>query len=125
MELDKISIRRSMIDALMGPLCAELIKLFLSLNDWDKVRDEALHLNLPQKDTKSSRQRYIREAVWRLKTLSLPEIRAFSGFTPEERKMLLWIALCRSNRLAAACGMKLFNEYLNYGKNVVSVIDYN
>ncbi len=52
MELEKITIRRSMIDALMRPLCAELIELFLRLNDLDKVRDEALRLNLPQKDTK-------------------------------------------------------------------------
>ena len=115
----------SMIDNLMFSLSSSMILLYIEEPNWANVRKKAVELNLAQKATLSSNDRYVSEALSRLRYLTDGEISYFKGANDQEQRYLLWIALCRSNRLAREFAIKLLREnFLNY-KNKVSLEDYD
>ncbi len=115
----------SMIDNLMFSLSSSMILLYIEEQNWANVRKKAVELNLAQKTTLSSNDRYVFEALSRLRYLTDSEISYFKVANDQEQRYLLWIALCRSNRLAREFSIKLLREnFLNY-KNKVSLDDYD
>ncbi len=115
----------SMIDNLMFSLSSSMILLYIEEPNWANVRKKSVELNLAQKATLSSNDRYVSEALSRLRYLTDGEISYFKGANDQEQRYLLWIALCRSNRLAREFAIKLLREnFLNY-KNKVSLEDYD
>lgn len=124
MDFAKIPLKRSLLDALMSPLCIDLIALYLELSDWEMVRKIAIENNLAQKNVLSSRKRFITEALARVRTLSGNELHEFHTLNTDEKKLLLWIALCRSNLIVATFGFYLLHEGARLGKTSVSKSDY-
>lgn len=110
----------SMIDNLMFSLTSEIISLYEEENNWLSVRKIAIEKNFAQKNAVSSRERYVVEVLGRVKYLTETEISYFSNQANDtEQHLLLWIALCRSNRLAREFAIKLLREnYLNFKKEV-------
>lgn len=116
----------SMIDNLMFPLSSEMISLYQEENDWLAVRKIAIEKNLAQKNAVSSRERYVNEVLSRVRYLSEAEIVYFlNQANDNEQHLLLWIALCRSNRLVREFAIKLLREnFLNF-KTEVSFEDFD
>lgn len=116
----------SMIASLMFPLSSEMISLYHEEKDWIAVRKIAIENNLAQKNAVSSRERYVNEVLSRVRYLSKEEIVFFSNQANDnEQHLLLWIALCRSNRLAREFAVKLLREsFLNF-KTEVSFDDFD
>lgn len=116
----------SMIDNLMFPLSSEMISLYDEEKDWLSVRRIAIEENLAQKNAISSRERYVDEVLSRVRYLSESEISYFlNQANDNEQHLLLWIALCRSNRLVREFAVKLLREsFLNF-KTEVSFDDFD
>lgn len=116
----------SMIDNLMFPLSSEMISLYGEEKDWLSVRKIAIEKNLAQKNAVSSRERYVNEVLSRVRYLSEAEIYYFlNQANDNEQHLLLWIALCRSNRLVREFAVKLLREnFLNF-KTEVSFDDFD
>ena len=116
----------SMIDNLMFSLTSEIISLYEEENNWLSVRKIAIEKNFAQKNAVSSRERYVVEVLGRVKYLTETEISYFSNQANDsEQHLLLWVALCRSNRLAREFAIKLLREnYLNF-KTEVSFDDFD
>lgn len=115
----------SMIDGLMFDLTSGMIALYNENRDWLAVRKIAIFNNLPQKNALSSRDRYVSEVLSRVRFLTAEEIKYFAVASDQEQKYILWIALCRSNRLVREFALKLLREnFLNY-KASVSLDDYD
>lgn len=115
-----------MIDNLMFPLSSEMISLYDEEKDWLSVRKIAIEKNLAQKNAVSSRERYVDEVLSRVRYLSEAEIHYFlNQANDNEQHLLLWIALCRANRLAREFAVKLLREsFLNF-KSEVSFDDFD
>lgn len=124
MNFAKIPLKRSLLDTLMLPLCSGLIDLYQEFLDWEKVRKAALEKNLAQKNVLSSRKRFTTEALARVRTLTENELQEFHLLNSDEKKILLWIAMCRSNLIVAAFGFHLLHEGARLGKTSVSIGDY-
>lgn len=116
----------SMIDNLMFHLSSEMISLYDEEKDWLSVRKIAIEKNLAQKNAVSSRERYVAEVLSRVRYLSEAEIYYFlNQANDNEQHLLLWIALCRANRLAREFAVKLLREsFLNF-KTEVSFDDFD
>jgi len=69
--------------------------VFLSLMDWEKVRERMLSDNLLQTRTKSSAIRISREICLRLETLTGRQLRLLESGSAQEQRYLLWIAVCK------------------------------
>lgn len=116
----------SMIDNLMFALSTEMLSLYDEEKDWLSVRKIAIEENLAQKNAISSRTRYVNEVLSRVRYLSESEISYFlNQANDNEQHLLLWIALCRSNRLVREFAVKLLREsFLNF-KTEVSFDDFD
>ena len=116
----------SMIDNLMFSLSSEIIALYHDEQDWLSVRKIAIENNLAQKNAVSSRERYVNEVLSRVRYLSETEISYFlNQANDNEQHLLLWIALCRSNRLVREFAVKLLREsFLNF-KTAVNFDDFD
>ena len=112
--------RFSMIENLMFPLTSAILALYEEEKDWLAVRKIAIEKNLAQKNAASSRERYVTEVLGRVKYLSEAEISYFLNQACDiEQHLLLWVALCRSNRLAREFAIKLLREnFLNFTTEV-------
>lgn len=110
----------------MFPLSSEMISLYDEEKDWLSVRKIAIEENLAQKNAISSRERYVDEVLSRVRYLSESEISYFlNQANDNEQHLLLWIALCRSNRLVREFAVKLLREsFLNF-KTEVSFDDFD
>lgn len=110
----------SMIDNLMFPLTSEMISLYDEEKDWVSVRKTAIEKNFAQKNAVSSRERYVNEVLSRVRYLSEEEITYFlHQANDNEQHLLLWVALCRSNRLVREFAIKLLREsFLNFKTEV-------
>ena len=116
----------SMIDNLMFALSTEMLSLYDEEKDWLSVRKIAIEKNLAQKNAISSRTRYVNEVLSRVRYLYESEISYFlNQANDNEQHLLLWIALCRSNRLVREFAVKLLREsFLNF-KTEVSFDDFD
>ncbi|MAT50828.1 MAG: hypothetical protein CMK32_06570 [Porticoccaceae bacterium] len=88
----------------------KLVELYLSVKDWEKVRDQALSSNLLQSRTESTAKRTCREAIARLKTLSGEELIFLSEANHQDQAYLLWIAVCRLYRFIADFAVEVIRE---------------
>ncbi len=124
MNVDSVPIRNCHVATQAFYLCDKCLDLYKEYKDWNAVKDHAMKINLPQVTALSSRSRYITEAIYRLKSLTAEEILSYSSLNSDEKLMLLWIALCRCDRLACSFGLFLLNDFINKGKLSISKDDY-
>lgn len=87
-----------------------LVELYLSVQDWGGVRDQALSSNLLQARTESTAKRICREAIARLKTLRDAEITFLSDANHQDQAHLLWVAVCRLYRFMADFAVEVVRE---------------
>jgi hypothetical protein len=73
----------------------ELASRYLDLEDWGRVREQAVSENLLQTRTQSSAKRAIQEILHRLKVLSHDELCLLVSGSSQDQAQLLWLAVCR------------------------------
>ncbi len=73
----------------------KLAELYLALRDWSEVRQKVLAENLLQLNTHSSQVRTYREVSSRLQQLSDIELELFMDCSEQDKRYLLWLAICR------------------------------
>lgn len=88
----------------------KLAELYLSLGDWEEVRDHALHSNVLQARTESTAKRTCREAIARLKTLNAEELAFLAEASQQDQAHLLWVAVCRLYRFIADFAVEVLRE---------------
>lgn len=88
----------------------KLAELFITLNDWNAVRNKVLSENLLQARTQNTSKRVCREIISRLKTLAPLEIDLLINGSPQEQTYLLWIAVCRRYKFIADFAVEIIRE---------------
>lgn len=83
---------------------------FLACGDWDRVRRIVLERNLLQCRTQSSLERTGREVINRMKTLDPEELDMLKNGSPETRRLLLWVAVCRQYRFVREFSVEVLRE---------------
>jgi len=81
--------------ALLHHESLKLSALYMSLRQWDKVRNAVIADNAVQARTTNTLKRFTNEIISRLKTLSEREIIFLNEADYTEQRYLLWIAVCR------------------------------
>lgn len=87
-----------------------ILSHFIQTHSWEDVQHEVLENNLLQLRTQSSIKRVAREIITRLKALTDEEINFFTDATSEEKKLLLWIAICRTYQFIKEFAVEVLKE---------------
>ncbi len=88
----------------------ELAVLYLSLGDWNTVRDTVISKNILQSRTRSSLKRISREVIARLKTMNAKELEFLIDANDQEQRYLLWVAICRRYKFIADFAVEVVRE---------------
>ena len=111
-----------------GLLLAESLALaekFLEIGDWDSVQVWAVETNLLQARTLSSAKRICSELITRLSRLSNTELQRLVAAHSDERRVWLWIAICRAYALIREFAVEVVHErYLAGTRDPLTLADY-
>lgn len=92
-------------------------ELYMSLKDWDLVKDKVQENNSFQSRTKTALIRVTREIFKRMRTLSDLEVEFLLDAARPDQQALLWIAVCRHYSFIAEFATEVIREKylsLNY-----------
>ena len=90
--------------------------LYSELHDWAAVRARVTTDNSFQARKQASATRVARELAFRLEGLSEDELNLLQEGNDQERRQILWIAICRRYRLVAEFALEVMRErFLNFG----------
>ena len=72
-----------------------LLELYIQVQNWDEVYQQALDQNTLQTRVVSTAKRVLKEIINRLKTLTDEELHLLENGSTTEQKYLLWLGTCR------------------------------
>ncbi|PIT99444.1 MAG: DUF1819 domain-containing protein [Bdellovibrionales bacterium CG10_big_fil_rev_8_21_14_0_10_45_34] len=90
---------------------------YLQLQNWDKAKEILLSENTIQSKTNASLIRFNREVVSRLQLLTDDQIKLLVEGSVTERKLILWVAVCRKHKFINDFAIEVVREkflQLNY-----------
>lgn len=90
---------------------------YLKLQNWDKAKEILLSENTIQSKTNASLIRFNREVVSRLQLLTDDQIKLLVEGSVTERKLILWVAVCRKHKFINDFAIEVVREkflQLNY-----------
>lgn len=90
---------------------------YLQLQNWDKAKEILLAENTIQSKTNASLIRFNREVVSRLQLLTDDQIKLLVEGSATERKLILWVAVCRKHKFINDFAIEVVREkflQLNY-----------
>lgn len=85
-------------------------EVYAQLNDWVKVRQEAISTNLIQARTQSSSIRVYREISSRLSLLTEEQLQILYDGLRKEQNLILWIAACKRYRFIHEFAAEVIRE---------------
>ncbi len=88
----------------------KLAEVYLQLQDWSDVRDQALKTNVLQTRAASSSVRSVREILQRLQLLSHEELLFLVNAASNDQNYLLWLAVCRRYQFIADFSVEVLRE---------------
>lgn len=95
----------------MEPEVSFLIsRRYLDCHDWEEVSRWAVAENILQSRTINTSKRVSAELIYRLKMLNDDELSNLVEASFEERKIWLWIAICRAYRLVREFAVEVVRE---------------
>jgi len=103
----------------------ELAVLYLDLGDWNSVREKVISENLLQARTLNTLKRVCREVISRLKKLYQKELDLLVCSSPQEQRLVLWLAVCRRYRFIGDFAVEILRERFITLKNDLSHEDYD
>ncbi len=90
---------------------------YLKLKNWEQVKELVLAENTIQSKTNASLIRFNREIVSRLQLLTDEQIKLLVDGSIGERKLILWVAICRKHKFINDFAIEVIREkflQLNY-----------
>jgi hypothetical protein len=94
-------------------------ELYMSIRDWDSVKNEIQEKNHFQSRTAAALCRVTREILKRMRTLSDIEIGFLLDAARSDQQALLWIAVCRRYSFIAEFAIEVIREnYLSLNYNL-------
>lgn len=103
------------VGGLCVPESCALAKVYFNGVGWSEVLIEALQSNLLQQRTAASSQRLLAELISRLKNLSKVELDVLDGGSSEEKRAVLWLAVCRTYTfIGEFCKEAVFPGFLSF-----------
>lgn len=102
----------------------QIIGLFSSLKQWDKVREAVIVENAIQARTTNTLKRVTSEIISRSKNLSEEELKFFFDATDVERGYILWLAICRRYAFIGDFAVDVMHDNFISLKNTVNYEDY-
>jgi len=100
-------------------------ELYADLREWDHVRQVVIDENRLQMRTLNSSKRIYQEVASRLKTLRNEELDALLDFTLQERRYLLWLAICRRYRFIHEFAVEVLREKFLRLDPLISPAEYD
>jgi hypothetical protein len=98
---------------------------FLTLQDWDAVRDAVVSQNLLQSRTLNTSKRLCQEVSSRLRTLGDSEVDLLVQGTLREQSYLLWVGVCRRYQFIADFAREILHEKFISLKTVLTYDDFD
>lgn len=83
---------------------------YLQLQNWDKAKEILLSENTIQSKTNASLIRFNREVVSRLQLLTDDQIKLLVEGTSAEKKLILWVAVCRKHQFISDFAIEVVRE---------------
>ncbi|MGZ3789842.1 MAG: DUF1819 family protein [Bacteriovorax sp.] len=87
-----------------------IVETYLKIKDWDKTREKVLADNTIQSKTNASLIRFNREIISRLLLLSDEQLKLIVDGNSAERKLLLWVAVCRKHKFINDFAIEVVRE---------------
>lgn len=94
-----------------------IAETYLQLQSWDKANEVVLAENSIQSKTNATLTRFNREIVSRLQLLSDEQIKLLTEGSMVEKKLILWVAICRKYKFINDFAIEVIREkylQLNY-----------
>ena len=88
------------------------VQIYSKCSDWNEVRQKLIDDQIISFNTLSTAKRLSREIVLRLKSLHPNEIYFFENVDMEERRMIIWLAICRTYSIIPAFVDSVISEKL-------------
>lgn len=99
---------------------------YLDCRDWHEVARWAVAENILQSRTQNTAKRISSELIYRLKTLSDTELSRLAAAPLDERKVWLWIAICRAYSLVREFAVEVIRErFLAGNTRALSLVDFD
>jgi len=111
-----------------GLFYAESVKLatlYLTMGDWNAVRDKVVVNNILQTRTLNTLKRICHEVISRLKTLDTKELYFLVEANYQEQGYLLWLAVCRRYKFIADFAVEVVHEHYITLKTDLSFDDFD
>ena len=103
----------------------KLAELYISLQQWDKVKGAVVAENLIQARTENTLKRVTSEITSRLKTLNVQEMTFLAEAEFGEQGYMLWLAVCRRYAFIGDFAVDVVHANFASFKNTVTYADYD
>ncbi len=88
----------------------KIAELYLSVQDWQSLREKIINENYLQARTESSLKRTTNEVIQRLHTLTLDQINLLVEGNLSDQKQVLWLAVCKHYELIRGFATQVIRE---------------
>lgn len=102
-----------------------LVELFLDGRTWAEVRTHCLTQNVFPSRARSTTSRLLSELIPRLQHLHPEELQYLAAGFPDEQRLLLWVALCRSCDLVRDFALRLMRPLVDSGRSQLTDAEIN
>jgi hypothetical protein len=100
-------------------------KLYLELDNWEKVKEKVLTENSLQARTSSTLRKLYGEVSRRLKHMSDEEIQYMVNADHREQELLIWLAICRHYLFIRDFAVEVMSNHYASSRFVLTHDDYN
>ncbi len=100
-------------------------KLYLELDNWEKVKEKVLTENSLQARTSSTLRKLYGEVSRRLKHMSDEEIQYMVNADHREQELLIWLAVCRHYLFIRDFAVEVMSNHYASSRFVLTHDDYN
>ncbi|HPI25783.1 MAG TPA: DUF1819 family protein [Candidatus Cloacimonadota bacterium] len=102
-----------------------LSKLYLSLSDWNMVREKVLSDNLLQIRTIAAQKRIYSETYTRLKALSEDALEVIANGERDDQVHMIWYAICKKYALIRDFSVHVLSPKVRINARDLSEADFN
>lgn len=102
-----------------------LAKLYLSIGDWNKVREKVLSENLLQIRTIAAQKRIYSEAYTRLKALNSKALEVIAHGERDDQVHIIWFAICKKYALIKDFSVQVLSPKVRINDRDLTEADFN
>lgn len=102
----------------------KVAKLYMETGDWDKIQKTIFDDNILQYEAKRTTKRIFHEIKIRLQKLNKDLLRILLESTPQEQKIIIWIAICKTYDFIGEFAKEIIREKYLLMNNQLTQEDY-